>query len=112
MSKKVLQFIGSFHQGGSERQALQLAKLLSPGDEFEVFLATLDKRGELLDEAEAAGFDDIQEYRLKSFASLGFVSQLLQCASWLRKNKIDIVHTHDFYTNILVFLRQSWPAFR
>ncbi len=104
MGKKVVQFIGSFHQGGSERQALQLAKLLRQAGEFDVYLATLDRRGELLDEAVAAGFDDIQEYKLKSFVSLGFFGKLIKCAAWLRKNKIEIVHTHDFYTNIFGIL--------
>jgi glycosyltransferase involved in cell wall biosynthesis len=100
MGIKVLQFIGSFHQGGSERQAVQLSKLLKESGRCEVFAATLDKSGVLLDEMIEAGFDEIPEYSLSSFFSFGFLRQLFACASYLRKNKIDIVHTHDFYTNV------------
>ncbi len=84
MGKKVLQFIGSFHQGGSERQAVQLSKLLKSSGEFEVYIATLEKRGVLLKEVEAAGFDDIREYRITSFLSLGFVRQLYRCSRFLK----------------------------
>ncbi len=104
MGKKVLQFIGSFHQGGSERQAVQLSKLLKSSGEFEVYIATLEKRGVLLKEVEAAGFDDIREYRLTSFLSLGFVRELYRCSRFLKENRIDIVHTHDFYSNVFGIL--------
>lgn len=100
MKNKIVQFIGSFHQGGSERQALQLAKLLREAREFEVSILTLDKSGSFLEEAEAAGFDDIREYKIETFLSVGFLLQTLRCAKYLRRNKIDIVHTHDFYTNV------------
>lgn len=100
MRKRVLQFIGSFHQGGSERQAVQLSKLLRDSGKFEVFVATLEKRGILLEEMESAGFDEIREYRLASFTSFGFIRQLIKCARFLRASDIDIVHTHDFYTNV------------
>lgn len=104
VGKRVLQLIGSFHQGGSERQAVQLSLLLKRDGEFDVTLATLDKRGSLLDEAHAGGFTDIPEYRLKSFVRFGFVRRLFECASYMRKQKFDIVHTHDFYTNVFGIL--------
>jgi hypothetical protein len=51
MKKNVLQIIGSFHQGGSERQAVQLTRLLREDDSFNVFLAALNNEGILKSEA-------------------------------------------------------------
>lgn len=100
MSPRVLQFIGSFHQGGSERQAIQLTKLLHNNGEFEVFAATLDATGVLSDEINSLGIPPIPEFKLTSFYDLNFFKQLKLCVSFLLKQKIDIVHTHDFYTNV------------
>lgn len=100
MKKRVLQFIGSFHQGGSERQAVSLTRLLKNEDSFEVFAATLNNDGVLRTEIDKAGLPEIPEFPLTSFFNANFVRQLRRCAKYLRDNKIDIVHTHDFYTNV------------
>lgn len=97
MKKNVLQFVGSFHQGGSERQAVQLFKLLREDETYNVFLAALDGKGVLRKEIEIS---DIPEFPLTSFYDLNFARQLKKCARFLRENKIEIVHTHDFYTNV------------
>lgn len=96
----VLQFIGSFHQGGSERQAVQLAKLLSEDGQVNVFVATLNNEGVLLDEVKNLDLPEIAEFKLTSFYDAKFLKQLKNCAGFLKKNKIDAVHTHDFYTNV------------
>ena len=98
--QKVLQFIGSFHQGGSERQAVQLTRLLFEDGEFEVFVATLNREGVLLPELENLGFTNIPEFKLTSFFNANFLRQVRSCAKFIRGNNIEIVHTHDFYTNI------------
>ncbi len=100
MKKNVLQFVGSFHQGGSERQALQLAKLLREDGTHNIFLAALNNEGALRAEAERIGVDEIPEFPLTSFYDLNFIKQLRKCVGFLRENKIDVVHTHDFYTNV------------
>ena len=100
MKKRVLQFIGSFNQGGSERQAVALTKMLKSEGSFDVFAATLNNEGVLRSEIAAAGLPEIPEFPLTSFYNVNFVQQVRRCAKYLRDNKIDIVHTHDFYTNI------------
>ncbi len=102
--KNVLQFIGSFHQGGSERQAVQLARLLHADGSFNVRLATLENAGVLQSEVEKLELAEIPEFKLTSFYNVNFVKQLLKCANFLRTNKIEIIHTHDFYTNIFGML--------
>lgn len=102
--KNVLQFIGSFHQGGSERQAVQLARLLHADKSFNVRLATLENAGVLLEEVEKLELGEIPEYKLTSFYNANFVKQLLKCANFLRTERIEVIHTHDFYTNVFGML--------
>lgn len=98
MKPRILQIMGSFHNGGSERQAAALANALRVEGTFDVRLAVLDGDGPL--RREAASFDDIAEFPLTSFYDLNFVRQLWRCAAYLRDRRIDIIHTHDFYTNV------------
>ena len=100
MQRSVLHLIPSFHQGGSEQQAVQLVKLLHGDGSYRVHVACLDKTGVLLDEMENVGFTDIPEFRLSSFYDLNMVKQLRLCSKFIRDNDIEIVQTHDFYTNI------------
>ncbi len=100
MKKNVLQLIGSFHQGGSERQAVQLSKLLIRDGSVNVFVATLNREGVLLDELGSEYSSPIPEFKLVSFRDLNFAEQAIRCAKFLRDNRIDVIHTHDFYTNI------------
>ena len=100
MSYNALQLIGSFHQGGSERQAVQLTRLLIEGGRCNVFVATLDRSGILLDDLHRLGIDDVPEFRLNSFYETRTARQVRRFAQYLRKHEIDIIHTHDFYTNV------------
>src|SRR5215207_6805307 len=95
-----LQLIGSFHQGGSERQAVQLTRLLLEGGRCNVFVATLDHDGVLLEEMKRLGLNEIPEFRLNSFYDLNTARQVRRFAQYLKKHEIDVVHTHDFYTNV------------
>ena len=100
MQKSILHLIPSFHQGGSEQQAVQLVKLLKADATYRVHVACLERDGVLLNEIESAGFTNIPEFRLNSFYDANMVRQLRRCSKFIRDNKIEIVQTHDFYTNI------------
>ena len=92
--------IDSFEQGGSERQALQLVRQLHQSGRCRVRLACLQNKGSLRSEADRLGLGEIPEYPLTSFYDRNFVTQLRRLARFLAKNEIDVVHTHDFYTNV------------
>ena len=104
MKKNVLQLIGSFHQGGSERQAVGLTGLLHKDTAYNVFIAVLNDEGVLREEVEHFGFKTFPEFRLTSFYDVNFLRQLQNCVKFLRENKIEIIHTHDFYTNVFGIL--------
>jgi glycosyltransferase involved in cell wall biosynthesis len=92
--------IDSFEQGGSERQALQLVRQLHESGRSGVRLACLQNKGSLRGAADRLGLGEIPEYPLTSFYDRNFVTQLRRLARFLKENEIDVVHTHDFYTNI------------
>ena len=100
MKPNVLFLIDSFEQGGSERQALQLLRQLHESGRVRVRLACLQDRGSLKQEAEQLGIGAIHEYPLTSFYDLNFLKQLGRFVSYVKEHKIDVVHTHCFYTNI------------
>jgi glycosyltransferase involved in cell wall biosynthesis len=95
-----LQLIGNFHSGGTERQAVQLTRLLVESGRCNVSVATLERDGALLPEINRLGFNDIPEFRLNSFYDLHFVRQVRRFAQYLKQHEIDVLHAHDFYTNI------------
>lgn len=96
---RILQLVDSFNEGGSERQALQLTRLLRESGRYEVFVASLNPEGPLRAEAESLALE-IPSYPLKSFYDRNAGVQLSNFVRYLRKNDIDLIHTHDFYTNI------------
>lgn len=100
MKKNVLELTGSFLQGGSERQAVQLARLLHEEGSYRVFVGCLNGAGELRGEIEQLGIKEIPEFELTSFYDANFLLQTKRCAQFLKANEISVIHTHDFYTNI------------
>lgn len=100
MKKNVLELTGSFWQGGSERQAVQLSRLLHEEGSYQVFVGCLDGTGGLRREIEQIGIKYIPEFKLTSFYDTNFLWQAKRCAGFIRMNEISVVHTHDFYTNI------------
>jgi len=96
----VLQLIDSFNQGGSERQALQLTRLLHESGRYDVRLACLSPEGSLRSTIEDLHLGEIPSFPLTSFYDRNAVTQLRRFARWLKSSRIDILHTHDFYTNV------------
>lgn len=100
MKPAVLHLIDSFNQGGSERQALQLTRLLVESGRFKVQLACLSPEGFLRDSTKDLDLGEIPSFPLNSFYDQNAVRQLRRFVRWLKSSRIDILHTHDFYTNV------------
>lgn len=100
MKPNVLHIIDSFDQGGTERQAVQLVRLLHESNRYGVHLACIHDRGMLRAEVERIGIGEIEAYPLNSFFNRNFARQLGRLRSFLREREIDIVHTHGLYTNV------------
>ncbi len=100
MQLNVLHLIDSFQQGGTERQAVQLVRLLNEAGRYRPHLACLNADGLLRPEAEALGLPPIPAYPLTSFYDRNAVVQLRRLARVLRERDIKVIHAHDFYTNV------------
>jgi L-malate glycosyltransferase len=99
MRESVLHLIDSFEQGGTERQAVQLVRLLKESGRYEVRVACFNGRGVLRAEVERLGLGEIPEYPLRGFGHPKFAAQLVRFARHLRRERVSVVHAHGFYTN-------------
>jgi len=79
---------------------VQVVRHLSESGRYKVRVACLHKEGMLRDEIEKLNLGEMPEYRLTSFYDQNMWRQLRRFARFLREQEIDVVHTHDFYTNI------------
>jgi glycosyltransferase involved in cell wall biosynthesis len=100
LEKNVLQFVGSFDQGGSEFQAVQLIRLLHLEGSHRVFVACLSGAGVLRQEIDKLDVADVIEFPLRSFYDANMLRQVLRCVRYIQNHKISILQTHDFYTNV------------
>ncbi len=98
--RNVLQLVSSFHQGGSERQAVQLARLLRDSGRYRVHIACLSGEGVLRPEANQISAGEIAGFPLTSFYNRNFTRQLARFVRFVREREIEVVNTHDFYTNV------------
>lgn len=92
--------IDNFWAAGSERQAAQLTRSLIENSRYDVFMACMKAEGNLGKELYEIGLTEIPAFPLKNFYHPTTAAQLHRFARLLRKLRIDIVHTHDLYTNI------------
>lgn len=91
-------FLTGFEPGGTERQMIELVRLLDPS-RFTVHVACFDRRGAWLPRvAECAA--SIVEFPIRGFAHPGTMPALLRFARWCRRERIEVLQTCDFYANI------------
>ena len=109
MKPNVLIFVGSFEQGGSERQAVQLAGLLSGTGRYRVRVACIHDRGVLRGEVVRLGRESIPSFPLTSFYDANAARQLRRFARFLRAERFDVVQSFDFYTNVFG-MAGAWAA--
>ena len=76
MKPRILQLIDSFNQGGSERQALELTRLLRASGKYDVFVASLSPEGVLRAEVEKLNLGEIPSFPLTSFYDRNALTQL------------------------------------
>ena len=96
---RMVEFVRSFHLGGTEGQVVELLRGL-PRD-YEIRVAVTHDAGPLLEQVWQLGHFTT-EFSLKgSVGKLNTFVQIARIATWLRKNRVRLVHAHDFYTTLL-----------
>jgi glycosyltransferase involved in cell wall biosynthesis len=95
---KLLKMLTSFHIGGTERQVANLT-LRIDASRFDLHLACLRYSGQLLEELKTLAVPR-PEFRIGSFHSPKTLRQGVRFAQYIRKNRIQIVHSYGFYSNV------------
>ena len=91
-------FIQSLELGGSEKQCVELARQLSMNG-FAVTVGCLRGTGPLKARVEEAGLP-LVEFPVKSLLRLNTLVQMVRLIRFMRKNKFQVVHTNDLYSNL------------
>jgi glycosyltransferase involved in cell wall biosynthesis len=104
---KLLKMLTSFHIGGTERQVVNLA-LRIDSSRFDLHLACLRCTGALLGELATLQVPR-PEFRIGRFYNPRTFWQGLRLAQYIRKNRIQIVHSYGFYSNVFT-VPTAWLA--
>lgn len=91
-------FLTSFDPGGTERQMTELISRLDDA-RFRVHVVCLRREGSWLPRV-AGRAASITEFRISGFARPATARQLWRFAQWCRRERISVLHTCDFYSNV------------
>lgn len=95
----ILHVLDSLNLGGTERQAVEIAKGLDK-EKFTVQMAALNQDGPLRQDLLSAGIP-LTEFKMgRGFYSPSSLFQIFRLAGFMRKEKFDIVQTYDFYSTV------------
>lgn len=95
---RLLKLVTLFGFGGTERQVMNLAKMLDRS-RFELRFGCLKRWGHFLDEIDQHQIP-LSEYSIDSLYNAGTVRQQLRLAGDLRRQRTQIVHSYNFYANV------------
>lgn len=98
--RKVFHLLDSLNVGGTEVQAVELATRLNP-DRYDVTLGCLRARGPLLERLQGTAVSVCEFYPKGGCDSIYGIYQMFRLANFLRRNRFQIVHSHDLYANLL-----------
>lgn len=90
--------LDNFRIGGTERHAIRAAERLDPAV-FELHVFCLSEDGPLRARYEALGVP-ISHIQIPNLYSLQTAREGIRLASLIRSARIDIMHSHDIYSNI------------
>ena len=96
---RLLKFLTLFGIGGTEKQVVNLAKRIDRSA-FDLSFGCLSRWGELIGEIEQGQGLAVTEYPLHSFYELNAFRQQWRFASALRRERIQIVQSYNFYGNV------------
>src|SRR5690606_13517596 len=93
-----LKVVTIFASGGTEGQVHNLVRCLDR-ERFDLEFACLKKWGHYLEEVEQWGIP-VTEFRIQSLYKPHTLRQLLRLMGYMRKRRIQISHSYNFYSNI------------
>ena len=98
--RKVFYLVDSLNVGGTESQAVELARRI-PAAGYDVTLGCLRAQGPLLERLQGTAVVLREFHPTGGVDTPAGIYQLLRLSWFLRREKFDIVHTHDLWSNLL-----------
>lgn len=95
---RILLFIQTLELGGSEKQCVEMARLLSRNG-FDVTVGCMRRVGPMRRKLAEAGIS-LVEFPVGSLLRAGALVQMARLALFIRANKFDVVHANDLYANL------------
>jgi glycosyltransferase involved in cell wall biosynthesis len=95
---KLLKFLTLFAIGGTERQVVNLVRQLDHS-KFDLQMACFQRRGQFLEEVLSMCIP-ISEYKIDSLYNPRTWLQQIRLAQFLKRQRIQIVHTYGFYSTV------------
>ncbi|MFP2959283.1 spore coat polysaccharide biosynthesis glycosyltransferase ExoK [Myxococcus sp. 1LA] len=96
---RLVQFTRSFHIGGTEVQVLELLRGLPASYRLQV--SVLDDSGPLIGAVWKLGHAPAAFPLKGSVVQPNTAYQVYRMARWLRANRVELVHVHDFYSTMV-----------
>ena len=91
-------FMTSFEAGGTERQMTELIRRLDP-NRYRVHALCFRREGRWLPRVQGRAAS-IVEFPIRGFTRPSTLSQLAKFAAWCRSERIAVLQTCDFYSNV------------
>jgi glycosyltransferase involved in cell wall biosynthesis len=98
--RRVFFLLDSFMIGGTETQAVELARRLDPA-RFQVTIGCLRKEGPLLDRLKGTPVEIVKIELGRGIDSPSGILGVLKLAAYLRKMRFEVVHAHDLWSNMV-----------
>jgi L-malate glycosyltransferase len=98
--RKVFHLVDSLKVGGTETQAVELA-LRMPVSAYEITLGCLRAEGSLLDKLKGSAVRVREFHPRGGLDSPAGLYQLTRLSAFLRRERFDVVHTHDLWSNLM-----------
>jgi L-malate glycosyltransferase len=98
--RKVFYLVDSLNMGGTESQAVELARRI-PAAGYDVTLGCLRAHGPLLERLQGTAVVLREFHPTGGLDTAAGLYQLLRLSWFLRREKFDVVHTHDLWSNLL-----------
>lgn len=100
LRRKVFYLVDSLNVGGTETQAVELALRL-PASEYEIVMGCLRAEGPLLERLKGSAVSVREFHPAGGLDSPAGLWQVVRLAAYLRREKCDVVHTHDLWSNLM-----------
>ena len=98
--RKIFYLVDSFNIGGTETQAVELARRMDP-QKYDVTLACLRKEGPLLERLNGSTVNVVEFHPKGGIDSPTGLYQLARMVAYLRRGSFDVIHAHDLWSNMI-----------